>query len=107
MPARWIWFAMSDLQAHALHGKSFHVLRGPILIPIVPAIPAITAASFSLNAVFGFSIVEPGTPKVRPAFTQARSRLKVILGSGAAVGLLLGVATMVVTRWGSRGSGSR
>ena len=60
LPAMWIWLAMYDLKAHALHGKSFHVLRGPVLIPIVLVIAAITAASFFLNAVFGFAIVQPG-----------------------------------------------
>jgi hypothetical protein len=100
LPAMWIWLAMYDLKAHALHGKSFHVLRGPVLIPLVLVIAAITAASFFLNAIFGFAIVQPGVPAVRPAFAQARSHLKVILGWGAAVGLLLGLATMVVTRSG-------
>ena len=61
LPAMWIWLAMFDLKAHVLHGKSFHVLRGPVLIPIVLAIAAITAASFFLNAVFAFAIVQPGT----------------------------------------------
>ena len=100
LPAMWIWLAMYDLKAHVLHGKSFHVLRGPVLIPIVLVIAAITAASFFLNAVFGFAIVQPGAPKVRPAVAQARLHLRVILGSGAVVGLLLGLSTMVVTRWG-------
>jgi hypothetical protein len=100
LPAMWIWLAMTDLKAHALHGKSFHVLRGPVLIPIVLVIAALTAASFFLNAVFGFAIVQSGTPKVRPALAQARSHLPAILGPGVVVGLLLGVATMVVTRWG-------
>ena len=58
LPAMWIWAAMLDLKAHVLHGKSFHVLTGPtIVIPIVIAIAAITAASFYLNAVFAFAIV--------------------------------------------------
>jgi hypothetical protein len=100
LPAVWIWLAMLDLKAHVLHGKSFHVLRGPVLIPIVLVIAAVTAASFFLNAVFGFAIVQSGIPRVRPAFAQARSHLAVILGSGAVVGLLLGLSTMVVTRWG-------
>jgi hypothetical protein len=100
LPAMWIWLAMFDLKEHALHGKSFHVLRGPVLIPIVLAIVAITAASFFLNAVFGFAIVQSNTPKVRPAFARARAHLAVILGWGAAVGLLLGLSTTVVTRWG-------
>jgi hypothetical protein len=100
LPAMWIWLATFDLKAHALHGKTFHVLRGPILIPILLVIAAITAASFFLNAVFAFAIIQPGTPEVRPAVAQARSHLKPILGSGAVVGLLLGFATVVVTRWG-------
>ena len=56
LPAMWIWLATYDLKAHVLHGKSFHVLRGPLLIPIGVAIVAITAASFFLNAVFAFAI---------------------------------------------------
>jgi hypothetical protein len=100
LPAMWIWIAMFDLKAHALHHKSFDVLRGPVLIPIVLVIASITAASFFLNAVFGFAIVEPGVPTIRPAVTKARSHLAVILGSGVVVGILLGIATTVVTRWG-------
>jgi hypothetical protein len=96
----WIWFAMYDLRAHVLHGKTLNVLRGPVLIPIVLAIAAITTACFFLNAVFGFAIVVPGTPQVRPAFAKARAHLGVILGFGAVVGIMLGVSTMVVTRWG-------
>jgi hypothetical protein len=101
LPAMWIWAAMLDLKAHVLHGTSFHVLTGPtIVIPIVIAIAAITAASFYLNAVFAFAIVQPGRPEIRPAFTQARSHLPVVLGSGAVVGILLGLSTVVVVRWG-------
>jgi hypothetical protein len=100
LPAMWIWVAMLDLKLHVLHGKSFQVLRGPILIPLVLAITAITAASFFLNAVFGFAIVQDGTPKVRPAYREARSHLAVIFGWGGVVGVMLGLATMVVTRSG-------
>jgi hypothetical protein len=100
LPAMWIWAAMLDLKVHALHGKSGDVLRGPVLIPIVLAIVAITTASFFLNAVCAFAIAKPGTPKIRPAFAEARSHLAVIVTSGAVVGLLLGLSTTVVTRWG-------
>ena len=97
----WIWAAMYDLKAHVLHGKTFHVLTGPaVVIPIVLGIAAITAASFYLNAVFAYAIVQPGRPAIRPAFTQARSHLPVVLGSGAFVGILLGLSTVVVVRWG-------
>jgi len=101
LPAMWIWAAMFDLKAHVLHGKSFHLLTGTaIVIPLVLGVAAITAASFYLNAVFAFAIVAPGRPQIRPAFTQARSHLPVVLGSGTAVGLLLGLSTLVVPRWG-------
>jgi hypothetical protein len=101
LPAMWIWAAMVDLKAHVLHGKTFHVLMGPaIVIPVVLAVAAVTAASFYLNAVFAFAIVQPGRPQIRPAFTQARSHLPIVLGSGGVVGILLGLATVVVVRWG-------
>ena len=35
VPAMWIWIAMLDIKLHVLHGKQFHVIRGPILIPCV------------------------------------------------------------------------
>jgi uncharacterized membrane protein len=100
LPAMWIWLAMLDLKAHVLHGKSFHVVSGPIVIPLVAVIAAITAAAFFLNAVFAFAIARAGPPEVRAGFAGARRHLWVVLGSGAAVGLLLGLSTIVVTRWG-------
>jgi hypothetical protein len=101
LPAMWIWAAMFDLKAHALHDKAFHVLIGPaIVIPLVLGIAIVTAASFYLNAVFAFAIVQPGRPQIRPAFTQARQHLLVVLGSGAVIGIMLGLATIVVSRWG-------
>ena len=51
---------MFDLKAHVLHGKSFTVLRGPVLIPIGLAIVTLTVASYFLNAVFAFAISQPG-----------------------------------------------
>ncbi len=100
LPAMWIWVAMIDLKAHLLHGKSFHVIRGPIVVPIILAIAAITAASFFLNAVFAFAISKAGQPEIRPAFTEARRHRRTVLGSGAVIGLLLGFSTVVVVRWG-------
>ena len=99
LPAMWIWAAMFDLKAHVLHGKSFHVLTGPVVIPVVLAVAAVTAAGFFLNAVFAFAVAGEGPPAIRPAFAQARSHLAVVLGWGAAVGICLGLATVVVTRW--------
>jgi hypothetical protein len=99
LPAMWIWAAMLDLKAHVLHGKSFHVITGPVVILVVLAVAAITAASYFLNAVFAFAIAQPGPPLIRPAFTRARSHLAIVLGSGAAVGVCLGLSTVVLTRW--------
>jgi uncharacterized membrane protein len=101
LPAMWIWAAMYDLKLHVLRGKSFHVLMGPtIVIPLVTGVAVLTAASFYLNAVFAFAIVQPGRPQIRPAFTQTRRHLLTVLASGAVVGILLGLATVVVARWG-------
>ena len=100
LPAMWIWLAMLDLKAHTLHGKSFNVLRGPVLIPLGLLIVAITVASFFLNAVFAFAVSRPGRPEVRPAVAQARHHLRPIMVSGAVVGALLAFSTIVVTRWG-------
>jgi hypothetical protein len=100
LPAMWIWAAMFDLKAHVLHGKTFHVLTGPVVIPLVLAVALITAASFYLNAVFAYAIVGKGPPVIRPAFTQAWSRRRIALISGFLVGVLLGLSTIVVTRWG-------
>ncbi|MGZ4253492.1 MAG: hypothetical protein ACXVR2_09595 [Solirubrobacteraceae bacterium] len=100
LPAMWIWLAMFDLKAHVLHGESFNVLRGPVLIPIGLLIIAITVASFFLNAVFAFAVSRPGRPVVRPAVAQARHHLRPIIASGAVVGALLAFSTVVVTRWG-------
>ena len=101
LPAMWIWAAMYDLKQHFLHGTTFHVVTGPVVIPIVLGIAAVTAAAFYLNAVFAFAIIEPGRPQVRSAFTRAGSHLGVVLGSGFAVGICLGLSTVVVTRWGT------
>jgi hypothetical protein len=106
LPAMWIWAAMYDLKAHVLRrgakfSGAFHVLTGPaVVIPLVLGIAAVTAASFYLNAVFAFAIVQPGQPAIRPAFARARSHLAIVLGSGAVVGILLGLSTVVVVRWG-------
>jgi hypothetical protein len=101
LPAMWIWAAMFDLKAHVMRGKSFHELTGPaIVIPLVIGVAIVTAASFYLNAVFAYAIVQPGRPQIRPAFTHTRPHLLVVLGSGAFVGILLGLATVVVVRWG-------
>ena len=100
IPAMWIWIAMLDIKVHLLHGKSFHVLRGPLLIPAILGVTVLTAASFFLNAVFAFAISEPGVPNIRPAFASARHRLGVILAWGCGIGLALSFSALIATRWG-------
>lgn len=100
LPAMWIWLAMLDLKLHVLHGRSFHVIRGPILIPLVLAVAAMTTASFFLNAVFAFAIAADGPPDIRRGFATTRSHLVAVLAWGGGAGLLLAFATLIVTRWG-------
>jgi magnesium-transporting ATPase (P-type) len=101
LPAMWIYLAMFDLKLHVLHGKSFHPLRGAVLIPINLAIISITIAAFFLNAVFAFAVArKERPPQVRPAMADAKAHIRSIAQYGAVVGLMLGFATTVVTRWG-------
>ena len=51
--------------------------------------------------MFGFAISGPAPPQVRQAFAEARSHHPGILVPGIVVGLLLGFASTVVTRWGA------
>lgn len=100
LPAMWIWAAMLDLKAHALHGNEFHILRGPLLGLVLLVIVALTAGSFFLNAVFAFAVSKSGAPQIRPAFAEARQHIRTVLAWGVVVGLALGFATMIVDRWG-------
>jgi hypothetical protein len=74
------------------------VVRGPVVIPIIAGVVAITAGCFWLNAVFGFAISQDGRPEVRPAIGEARRHLTSILAAGGVVGLALALTVTVVTR---------
>jgi hypothetical protein len=100
IPAMWIWVALLDIKVHALHGKGFHILRGPVLVPAIVGVTAITAASFYLNGVFAFAITVPGKPQIRPAFAKANDHLRTILAWGVGVGLALSFSALISTRWG-------
>jgi hypothetical protein len=100
LPAMWIWLAMLDLKVHVLHGRQFHPIRGPILIPLNLVIIAITIGCFFLNAVFAFAISHPGRPDIPAARRQALEHIGSIAISGAVVGAMLGFSTTIVTRWG-------
>jgi len=99
LPAMWIWLAMFDLKVHVLHGRSLHVIRGPVLIPIWAVMIAITMASLFLNAVFAFAIARREKTAIRPAVDEARSHLGPILAWGAVLGAALAFATTVTTRY--------
>ncbi len=100
LPAMWIWLAMFDLKLHVLHGHTFHVVHGPLAWAAVAVIVAVTAVAFLLNAIVAFAITDPEGPDIARARASARAHLPVILGWGAAVGVALGFATMIVTRYG-------
>lgn len=97
-PAMWIWAAMYDLRAHVLHDRTWNAIRGPIVLPIIIAVVAVTICCFFLNAVFGFAISQEGRPEVRPAIAKAGRHLRAIAVSGGVVGLALGLTVTVVTR---------
>jgi hypothetical protein len=100
LPAMWIWVALLDLKVHVFKGRTFRDWHGTTAIVLVSVIAAITVLAFFLNAVFGFAISEPGTPRIRPAFARARHHLGVVLGVGLVVGFALGVSAVIVPRWG-------
>lgn len=101
LPAMWIWAAMLDLKLHAFKGKDFRSWETSAEVLFVVIITLVTAACFYLNAVFAFAISQPGTPRIRPAFSLARRHLGVVLGVGVVVGLALGISAIVVPRWGA------
>jgi hypothetical protein len=100
LPAMWIWAVLLDLKAHALRGKGFHSWHGGAEVLLVLGITLVTAAAYYLNAVFAFTISQPGEPRIRTGFTLARSHLRVILAVGLVIGLALGFSAIVVPRWG-------
>ena len=91
LPAMWIWVAMLDLKLHAFKGHEFHAWGSVQQLALVVAIMLVTAAGFYLNAVFAFAISQPGKPRIRPAFKEARKNLAVVLGVGLVVGVIVGL----------------
>jgi len=104
LPAMLVWAAMVDLKVHALKGRSFNVLRGPVLIPVVLAIVLLTVGAYYLNAVFAFYVSGKstgwGSGDFRPAFAEASRHRWTIVAWGLLIGVVLGFATTVAPRWG-------
>ncbi len=100
LPAMLIWLAMLDLKVHVLRGRSLNVIRGPILVPMILGVALVAAAAYFLNAVFAFSIADPLHPEIGPAYARARRHRGTVLGWGFVIGLALGFATLVSSRWG-------
>ena len=102
LPALLIWAVTLDLKAHVLHGKEFNVVRGPIVVVLFVLAVLVTIGAFFLNAAFAFTISQHGPPDVRAGFRQARRHAREVIGWGTLIGLALGVAAILVPRWGLR-----
>jgi len=102
LPALLIWAVTLDLKAHVLHGKEFNVIRGPIVVVLFVLAVLVTIGAFFLNAAFAFTISQPGPPDLRAGFRQARRHARAVIGWGGVIGLALGVAAILVPRWGLR-----
>lgn len=102
LPALLIWAVTLDLKAHVLHGKEFNVVRGPIVVVLFVLAVLVTIGAFFLNAAFAFAISQPGAPDLKAGFRQARRHARAVIGWGTVIGLALGVAAILVPRWGLR-----
>ena len=102
LPALLIWAVTLDLKAHVLHGKEFNVIRGPIVVVLFVLAVLVTIGAFFLNAAFAFTISQHGPPDVTAGFRQARRHAREVIGWGTVIGLALGVAAILVPRWGLR-----
>jgi hypothetical protein len=102
LPALLIWAVTLDLKAHVLHGREFNIIRGPIVLVLFALAVLITIGAFFLNAAFAFTISQAGPPDLQAGFRQARTHIRAVVGWGGLIGLALGVAAVLVPRWGLR-----
>ncbi len=100
LPAVWIWVTFWNLKAHALKGRSFDIVRGPLALALAAVVVLVTVGAYFCNAVFAFAVAGGRPPRIRPAAAQARAHWRLILGWGVAVGLGHAVATIFVARAG-------
>ena len=102
LPALLIWAVTLDLKAHVLHGREFNVVRGPLVVVLFALAVLVTVAAFFLNTAFAFTISQPGPLDLRAGFRRARRHAGAVIGFGGVIGLALGVAAVLVPRWGLR-----
>jgi hypothetical protein len=101
LPALLIWAVTLDLREHLLYGREFTIIRGPVVLVLFALAVLVTTGAFVLNAAFAFTICQPGgTADLRAGFAQARGHARAVTGCGAVIGLALGVAAILVPRWG-------
>jgi hypothetical protein len=102
LPALLIWAVTLDLKAHLLHGRQFTIIRGPLVLLLFALAALVTICAFFLNAAFAFAISQPGHPDLKAGFREARRHAREVIGWGGVLGLALGVAAILVPRWGLR-----
>ena len=80
LSAEWIRAVTVDLKAHALSGKQFHDIRGPVVLVLLAAVVLITIAAFCLYAALALAISQPGPCDLRAGVGQARQHVRAVTG---------------------------
>lgn len=100
LPAVWVWLAMFDLKVHVLHGRSFHEITGWRSWAAMGLIAVITIGAFYLNAVTAFAIMNPDGPSLPEGRRSARRNWRMVVTSGAVIGVLVGWSAVFAARHG-------
>ncbi len=99
LPTTWLWLVMYDLKVHAIKGRSFDLMHGPLLWLACAAVIAVTITALAMNAVVIFSVAGPGNVEISAGVAKARQSKTPLLAAGTFVGALLAFATLVAARW--------
>ena len=100
VPAMWIWAAMLDIKVHVLHGKQFHVLRGPILIPAVLAVTGYDSRQLLPQRRLRLRDIQTGEAPDPPRLRAGEPPRMGDPRLGNAIGLALSFSSLIATRWG-------
>ncbi len=100
LPAMWVWLAMFDLKVHVLHDRSFHEITGWRSWAAMALVAVITIGAFYLNAVTAFAIMNPDGPSLPEGRRSARRNWRMVVTSGAVIGLLVGWSAVFAARHG-------